>query len=431
MHEGIVQKAQHIHCIGIGGIGVSALARMLVAQGKKVSGSDVSQSVLTEALESEGISIMTGHRVSSHLGDSDVVVYSPAIPNDNPELVFAREQSIPTLSYPQALGEISKHTFTIAVAGTHGKTTTTAMLAGVLRETINPTVIVGSLLKGSQSNFIAGSKDYFLVEACEYKRSFTNLSPDILVITNIEEDHLDYYKNLDDIQRAFNDVVRKVPADGYVVCDIEDDNIKPALNGVQATVRNYRAFLSHDVKLQVPGEHNRKNAAVAHAVGDIFGIEDAEIHQALHTFTGTWRRFEYKGEIANGALLYDDYAHNPTEVKATLEAMKEKYPEKKIIAVFQPHLYSRTKYFLGDFPESFREAEKVIVAPIYAAREIDDGTITHHDLVKALQRERIDAIGRDSFEDIEKHLSEVLIGDEVVVTIGAGDIYTVGEELLK
>jgi len=432
MAEFNLENIKHIHFVGIGGIGVSALARLFLHRGVAVTGSDTEHSQILENLGQEGIRVFVGHDPKNITDDTDLLVYSPAVPENNPERVWAKDAGVPEYSYPEVLGLLSKHPFTIAVSGTHGKTTTTAMIADILKDTeIRPTVIVGSLLSGTKSNFVAGSNDYFLVEACEYQRSFTHIHPNILVITNIDLDHLDYYKNLEDIQHAFNELVKKVPPEGFIVCDIKDERLQPALAGVRAGVVNYRSYISHDISLSVHGTHNRENAAAAEAVADILGIIEEHTHKMLGTFIGTWRRAEKKGKSKAGAEIYDDYAHHPTEVRATLKSFRDQFPDKQIIVVFQPHLYSRTKILMNDFADSFTDADEVLVIPVYAAREKDDGSISHEMLAEALEKAGTPARALSSHEEAVKELDKKMNTTDVVITMGAGDVFQVGEKLVQ
>lgn len=425
-------KIQSVHFVGIGGIGISAIARMMLLLGKRVSGSDTSESKVTEELTHAGAIISVGHR-AEHIPDGcDLVVYTIAVAPENPERAEAGRRKIPMLSYPEMLGIVSAHKYTIAVSGTHGKTTTTAMIAKVLMDAHkDPTVIVGSFLKDVQSNFVAGKSELFVVEACEYRRSFLNLSPKILVITNIDNDHLDYYKDIVDIVSAFNEIARKVPRDGYVVCNPNGPHMHGALLGVTAQIIDYTIYGTNPRELLVPGTHNQMNANAAFAVASVLGLVPLETEKSLSGFSGTWRRFEYKGETPNGAKVYDDYGHHPTEIKATLAGVREFFPHKKIIAVFQPHLFSRTKLLFTDFANAFVDADVVLLAPIYAAREVFDSSVTSESLASAIGKTGKEAFALDSFETIVSQLSGMLSKDTVVLTIGAGDIYHVGEQLLK
>lgn len=450
MNEEFFQNIKSAHFIGIGGIGVSAIVRLFLLKGITVTGSDREASIVTKGLEEQGARIFIGHRKENIPEGVDIVVYSPAVLGTNPELSFAREKGVPTYSYPMILGIVSKGMRTIAVSGTHGKTTTTAMIAEVLINVKkSPTVIVGSLLK-SGSNFVAGTSNLFVVEACEYRRSFLNLFPEVLVITNIDNDHLDYYKNIDDIISAFHELAIKVPKHGFVVANLRDENVRKALSGVTATIVDYSKIgNTDDFNLAVPGDHNIKNAQAVLAVAEILNIAEDEALAALRNFQGTWRRMEYKGELSNGAKVYDDYAHHPTEIRATLQGLRAKYPEKNIRVIFQPHLYSRMKLLLHDFARSFADANEVIVAPIYAAREQPDPEISSEILADAislsLALESADSCFEHEknksgtlrgvraialFPTIEKHLRDTVAPNDIIITMGAGDIVKIGETLL-
>ena len=433
-----LNKVKSVHFIGIGGIGMSALARMMLGRHwqKKVSGSDQSPSHIIEELERLGALISIGHAAESLAQEVDLVVYAIAIPEDNPELYEAKRRGIPTLTYPELLGLVSKDYYTIAISGTHGKTTTTGMVAQVLRDGgLEPTVVIGSLLRDQEqkgSNFIAGVGKYFVVEACEYQRSFLNLDPTILVITNIDNDHLDYYKDIADIQSAFRELAKKVPEEGFVVTNPKDSFIKEAVLDIRAKVIDYTKFVQMPpLKLQVPGMHNQLNAAAALAVADILKIPKVEAEAALKHFPGTWRRFEYKGKTVNGALIYDDYGHHPTEIKATLKAAREQFPKQKIVVAFQPHLYSRTKLLFNDFAKSFSNADEVLLAPIYAAREPNDPDISSGLLAEKIKKEGKNATAFENFNILTEHLLQRISSDQVIITLGAGDIFKVGDALLN
>ncbi|MFQ5662158.1 MAG: UDP-N-acetylmuramate--L-alanine ligase, partial [Candidatus Paceibacteria bacterium] len=296
-----LEKLNKVHFIGIGGIGVSAIARMMLRKGKIVSGSDESPSEITKALEEEGAKIFTEHSAENITEDTDLVVYTVAIDKDNPELKKAKELEIETRTYSQMLGIISEGHYTVAVSGTHGKTTTTAMLAKVTVDSgLNPTVIVGSLMNGS--NFISGNSDFFIVEACEYNRSFLDLNPNVLVITNIDEDHLDYYKDLTDIQGAFTELVSKLGEEDFVVCNPEDEKVKPVIENAKCKIVDYTKV--ENIKdLKVAGEYNQENAKAALRAAEILKVEKEKAVSSLQGFDGVWRRFEYKGKAENGAEI--------------------------------------------------------------------------------------------------------------------------------
>lgn len=416
------------HFIGIGGIGVSAIARMMLLEGKKVSGSDISGSVITEQLSRMGAKIILGHR-RENLGKADLVVYSPAVAADNPEILEAKRSDIPLFSYPEMLGEISKEKFTIAISGAHGKTTTTAMIGGILKDAgLDPTIIVGSFLKGEKSNFVSGKGDYFVVEACEYKKSFLNLYPKVAVITNIDNDHLDYYGNVRNIQKAFAEFVGKIGPDGYLVCNPNGKYLAPVLKRARCKIVDYTKF-PRNLKLKVAGEHNASNAQAAYAVADVLKTNLKKAKQSLENFEGTWRRFEYKGKTKNGALVYDDYGHHPTEIRAALAGARKAFPRNPIFCVFQPHLYSRTKFLMNDFAKSFDGADAVLVTDIYAAREKDDGTHSR-DLVKKIQKFHHNARYASSEQEVIEFLGAHVCEGDCVITMGAGDIYKTGDLLL-
>ncbi|MEX0930171.1 MAG: UDP-N-acetylmuramate--L-alanine ligase [Candidatus Paceibacterota bacterium] len=428
---------KHYYLIGIGGIGMSALARMLAHDGNTVSGSDRDETELTKTLEREGISVVYEQEPENITETIDEVVYTVAIPDDHPELVAARKKGIPVHSYPEMLGEISKDKYTIAVAGTHGKTTTTAMIATILQVAgLDPSVIVGSLLSGTGgggwgSNFVAGTSDYLVVEACEYKRSFLHLNPDVLVITNIEEDHLDYYKNLADIQSAFNKLAEKVPAEGAIVCNPKTDEVMPVVGRYRTRVIDYTELSAEGIELSVPGEHNIQNAQAALSVAAFLRVKEKTARDALRSFKGTWRRYEFKGEkktVGGGsALFYDDYAHHPSEIRATLAAFRKQYPDRRLRVIFQPHLYSRTQQLLDDFSTCFDVADEVIIAPVYAAREAPSAGVDHHALAKAVTSRGAPARVQvfDSFDDLVGYVQGSLEEADLVATLGAGDIHAI------
>ncbi|MEK7538942.1 MAG: UDP-N-acetylmuramate--L-alanine ligase [Patescibacteria group bacterium] len=431
MNQTFLDSIHRAHFIGIGGIGVSALVRLMLARGISVSGSDRTSSLITEKLEMEGAKVFFSHEQKHLPEELDLVVYSPAIADDNPELLMARERGVLTYSYPEALGKISQGMRTIAISGTHGKTTTTAMIAGVLvGAKRSPTVIVGSLLKGSGSNFIGGVSNLFVVEACEYKRSFLSLSPEILVITNIDNDHLDYYGTIEGVQKAFTELAEKVPTTGMIVCNPNDPLVAPILQWAVARVVDYTKGVLM-LPLAVSGEHNKKNAQAALAVARLLDVSEKDAMKSLSMFEGTWRRMEYKGETPSGALVYDDYAHHPTEVRATLQGFRARYPVGRIRIVFQPHLYSRTKLLLNDFAQSFSDADEVIVAPIYAAREKPDPEISAETLVRVISEHHNSVRFGGDFPAIETYLRKTVQKGDIMVTMGAGDIYKVGEALVS
>lgn len=418
--------------IGIGGIGMSALAQMLRHDGAAVSGSDRDASPVTELLESKGIRVAIGQKVENVPADADVVVYSDAVVEGSegfPERARARELGIRELSYFAMLGEVSKGKRTVAVAGTHGKTTTTGMLACILHDAgAEPTAIVGSIVRDFGSNYVHGSSNLFVVEACEYKDHLLELSPEVLVLNNLEWDHTDFFHSLGALQETFRKVIERVPADGAIVTDPSNPNIVPLLVVAKARVVDYTKEPSYTLRL--PGEFNQNNARAAAAAARIItpSITDEMIASSLANFHGTWRRFEYKGKNKNGADVYDDYAHHPTAVRETLKALRAKVSGKVFVA-FHPHLYSRTRDLLDEFATAFADADKVFIAPIYAAREVDDGTISSEILAERIRKNGVDAKALESFDAIEEALAVAGEGD-TIMTMGAGDIYKVADALV-
>jgi len=421
MKNRFLKNVKRIHFIGIGGVGVSAIARMARLYGIKVTGSDRSEGVMTERIKIIGGKIFIGHKKENLYENTDFVVYSPAVKENNPELIYAKELNIPCYSYPEILGLISKDMYTIAVSGTHGKTTTVSMLAEIfIYSNLDPSVVIGGLLKKQKDNFVLGESNYFIVEACEYKESFLSLSPDILIITNIDNDHLDYYKNINNIQNAFAKLVSKTKE--YVICDLSDKNIQKAIKGSKVKIIDYTKQ-KIDFDLLIPGKHNIMNAKSALAVSQLVGIKE-KAKEILKKYSGTWRRFDLLGKTKNNCLVYTDYAHHPTEVKAVIQGAKEKYPDKKLIVVFQPHLFSRTKFFLKGFARALNNADKIILTDIYAGREKNDKSIHSKDLLKEINN----SLYFSKFSDIIKYLKKEK--DSIILIIGAGDVYIIGEKIV-
>lgn len=412
--------------IGIGGIGMSALAQLFADSGVKVSGSDREESPTTELLRKKGIEVAIGQKAENVPSDADLVVYTEAAWEDNPERIRANELGVRQISYFAALGEAAEGKRLIAVAGTHGKTTTTAMLAKILLDAgARPSAIVGSLVKDFGGNFIGGDSDWLVVEACEYKRDFLTLHPEVLVVTNIEWDHTDYYQDLADVQRAFRTLMERAKV---VVTDAESPTIAPLLPGLSARVTDYARQPSFPLSL--PGEYNRMNARAAAAAAReaIPMIADDTLRASLASFAGTWRRFDYRGKTARGADVYDDYAHHPTALRAVLAELRARTKGKLFVA-FHPHLYSRTKDLLPEFATAFTGVDGVFIAPIYAAREVDDGSISSALLAKAVSANGTPAEAK-TFEEIRAAFEEYAGEGDTVATIGAGDIYKVADALV-
>ena len=434
-----LKQIKKVFFIGIGGIGISAIARMMFLDGKEVSGSDMSGSNITEELETLGIKITIGQSFELIPDDVDLIVYTIAIPHYDPKLFKQiTDMGIIYKSYPEMLGIVTANKYTIAVSGTHGKTTTTAMIAKVLIDAEkDPSVIVGSLLKDYKSNLIVGQSEFFVVEACEYERSFLNVKPKILVITNVEADHLDYYKDLADIQRAFGEMVAQT--ENFVVYNSKDINTHVLVSEYEKAsgkvqVVDYSKYLDQVPELAVPGAHNRLDAAAAYAVAEILGIQEGITQKSLAEFGGTWRRLEKKGVTAEGTVVYDDYAHHPTEVRASLQALREIYPkgEKNIVVIFQPHLYSRTKALFADFVTCFKEADRVLLLPIYFAREDKDESVSSEKLAEAMSKNGVQVQAFADFESAEQAVLAFNLGsNDVFVTMGAGEANKVSEKVFK
>jgi len=420
-----------VHMVGIGGIGMSALAQLYRVRGVEVCGSDREASPVTELLHARGIEVLLGHDSAHVSKDTDLLVYSDAVPKDNPERMHAWKHGIPERSYFEALGEATRDGTSIVVAGTHGKTTTTAMLAKVLIDAgLHPTVVAGSILKEQGSNFVEGRPDLFVIEGCEYRRHFLYLHPSILVVTNIELDHTDYYADLSDMQRAFNELAARVSPEGTIIANTDAPNVAPVLQDAAARIVPYQQVSVPS--LLVPGTFNCENAQAAKAA--VYALEpelhEADIDKALATFTGTWRRFEYKGTTGRGALVYDDYAHHPTAIEGTVRTVREAFPDKRLIVLFHPHLYSRTKSFFEQFARALAAADEALVLPIYAAREPRDGRVTSEALVQRILE--LGGIARfvPDFEGAEKRLG-TMGRNTLILTMGAGDVYHVADALTK
>lgn len=415
--------------VGIGGIGMSALAQMLHAQGREVSGSDRSESPTTELLEKHGIHVTLG---DGEIPDgTELLIYSDAVFPDHPVRQRATEKLIPELSYFQALGDISKTMRTVAVAGTNGKTTTTGMLAKILEDAqASPTAVVGSIVRDFESNFLPGVSDLFVVEACEYKNHLLELDPEILIITNIELDHTDFFPDLEAVIETFRKAAHKVSREGVIIADPSSPNVAQVLAGAQARIVDYAQMAIGS--LQLPGEFNRMNAraalAAAKAAFPPLSLE-AGVH-SLSQFRGSWRRFEFKGETKGGATVYDDYAHHPTAVEKTILAAKEKFPDKRIVVAFHPHLYSRTKSFLDEFAGALSSADFSIIAPIFAAREKADPSVSHTMLAERVRDMDGESVAAESFDEV-RDILEKEGPDTVIITMGAGDIYKVAEQITQ
>jgi UDP-N-acetylmuramate--alanine ligase len=439
-----MNKFNHIYFIGIGGISMSALAEIMIDEGCKVSGSDRNNSHIIKRLEVMGAKININHNSENVTADIDLVVYTSAIANDNPELLRAQELKLNIMDRAEFLGYIMKnYSHSICVSGTHGKTTTTGMLSSILLETdLEPTIFLGGEMDAIGGNLRQGSYNLMLTESCEYKRNFLKFNPTMEIILNIEADHLDYYKDLADVESAFVEYAGKLPKDGFLIVNIENAHLFKDIKTNTVTfgkdekadyyAGNINMFPTPsfalmqgknkvmDIELKVLGEHNILNATAAAAACISLGIAPEDIRKGLLNFKGTHRRFEYKGSI-NGAQIIDDYAHHPTEMKATLTTARE-YSKGKIITVFQPHTYSRTKALLGDFADALCLSDKVILLDIYAAREKNNGEIHSKDIIKEMNELSKEGLYAENFEKAAEMVKDMAAEGDTIIAMGAGNV---------
>lgn len=456
-----------VHFVGIGGISMSALAELLQRQGFRVSGSDLKQTPLTEHLRSLGITIYDTQQSENITGELSVVVFTAAVHSDNPELVRARELGLPILERKDLLGQIMKQYRHVAgVSGSHGKTTTTSMLSLMLMEgNLDPTVLVGGVLDGIGGNLRMGSSSYLVAEACEYCNSFLSFYPSDAIILNIEAEHLDFFRDLEDIRHSFRKYAELLPSHGTLVINGSIDRLSELTKDLPARTVTYgicdtaescsrydyaaaavsfdeNGFGSYDlyengillgrVSLKVIGKHNVSNSLAAAALARTYGVSFEAVAAASLHYTGTHRRFEYKGQ-ANGVRVYDDYAHHPSEISATLSAARVCVTgRQRLWCVFQPHTFSRTKAFLHKFAESLSLADVVVLADIYSAsREKDPGDISSADIAVLLKEKGKEVYYFHSFEEIQKFLLENCCADDLLITMGAGDIVSVAESMIQ
>lgn len=450
------EQPVHVHFIGIGGISMSGLAEILLKEDFRVSGSDNKESALTEHLASLGASIFYGQKASNIIPGIDVVVYTAAIREDNEEYREAVRQGLPMLSRAELLGQLmTNYRMPVAVAGTHGKTTTTSMLSHILLAAdLDPTISVGGILKAIGGNIRVGSSDVFVTEACEYTNSFLHFFPKIGIILNIDADHLDFFKDLDDIRNSFRRFAELLPEDGTLIINTCIPDLSEITEGLACKVITYgdngdysAADISHNergeasfdllrhgtltdrIELSVNGDHNVSNSLAAIAAADLLNVPSGAVKDGLRSFYGTDRRFELKGTV-NGVTVIDDYAHHPTEIRASLAAAKN-YPHREIWCIFQPHTYTRTKALFQDFVDVLGTAGHVIMADIYAARETDTLGISSADIAAALKENGCDAYYFSSFREIEDFCVRTCQTGDLLITMGAGDVVNIGEELLK
>ena len=450
-------KKYHIHFVGIGGIGMSGIAELLLNLGYKVSGSDISSSGITRRLERLGGIVFKGHS-EEQIHGADVVVTSSAVGPENPEVVAAGRASIPVIPRAEMLAELMRLKYSVAIAGAHGKTSTTSIVASVLAKGgLDPTVVIGGKLKSIDSNALLGEGDYIVAEADESDGSFLKMSPTIAVVTNIDREHLDYYKGLNHIQEVFLKFIEKIPFYGLAVLCLDNEPIQEIIPNIQKRFTTYGmstqadfmvkdvvfeglrsrfkvyhlGMLLGEILLNLPGIHNVYNSLASIAVGIELDIPFEVIKSALQTAEGVQRRLEIKGE-KKGVTVVDDYGHHPTEIKTTLEAARECWPDRRVVAVFQPHRYSRTQALFDDFTRAFYQSDLLVVLPIYAAGEKEIKGVDGQALFEEIQRHgHKDVVYVESLESAASHLKTILTPNDILLTLGAGDVWKVGEMLLK
>lgn len=443
----------HIYFIGIGGISMSALAEIMLEEGIKVSGSDRSTSHIIKKLQASGANVCIGHDSKNIGNDIDLVVYTSAISDSNPELLRARELNIKIMDRAEFLGAVMKnYNHAICVSGTHGKTTTTGMLSSVLIETdLSPTIFLGGEMDSLGGNLLHGSYELLLTEACEYRRNFLKFNPTMEIVLNIEEDHLDYYNDLKDIESAFVEYAKKLPADGHLIVNLEYRDLFESLEcsvitfGLDNSADYYANNISltpepsytlmkggesiAEISLKVFGEHNILNSLAACAAALSLGIKPETVAKGLFNFKGTHRRYEYKGSL-NGAAVIDDYAHHPSEMKATLKTARS-YTQGKIITVFQPHTFTRTIKLLDGFAEALSMSDEAILLDIYAARETNTGEIHSKDIINKMKNYYREAIYAKSFRDACSIIKAIAKKGDTIITMGAGNVNEIADLLLE
>jgi UDP-N-acetylmuramate--alanine ligase len=418
--------------IGIGGIGISALAKFYLSRGEEIAGSDACDSELLDTLRSSGAKIFIGQKAENISNNCTEIIHTPAAKDDNPEIIEAKKRGLRILSYPEALGELSKNYYTIAISGTHGKSTTTSMLGLALIEAgLDPTIIVGTKLKEfNNTNFRAGKSKYLVIEACEHEASFLNYYPQIAIITNIEEDHLDYYKTLENIQKAFEEFVSHIPEDGYLVKE-ERIGLESKGTNISYSITDEEMAKIKPV-MQLPGEHNLLNALAVYKTAQILGAKEEDILRSLSKYQGSWRRFD----ISNiGKLIFiDDYAHHPTEIEATLKSAREKYPDKKICCVYEPHQYQRTQFLFNGFISTFqnnlknKNLDQLFLIDVYDVVGREGNEEIKKNYNSKILAEKIQNQNCLYLED-KREIKKVINNYDVVIMMGAGTIYNISQQL--
>jgi UDP-N-acetylmuramate--alanine ligase len=452
-------KLRRIHFVGIGGVGMSGIALLLHNLGFEVSGSDVKESDITRKLREFGIPVMIGHRSENSLG-AEVLVYSSAVSRDNPEIASALTQRIPVIPRAEMLAELMRMKFSVAVAGTHGKTTVTSLIAALMMKGgLDPTTAIGGRIMGTEAGARLGRSEFMVAEADESDRSFLLLYPSIAVITNIEREHLDVYRNLAEIKRAFVEFANRVPFFGTVVAGIDSPAVrqvfpkferkkisygltsKAELRATRVKLEAFRSSFLFSARgyeigrftINLAGLHNVQNALAALAVAMELGVNFEDCGQALETFSGVHRRLELRGE-KDGITVMDDYGHHPTEIRVTLRALREAYPDRRIVVVFQPHRYTRTKFLGPEFGPAFADANVLVLLPIYAASETPIPGVTNEVIAEAAQNTsggRLRIVKCEDAKAAVEWLSTNALKGDVVITQGAGNIWEIGRDFLK
>lgn len=452
-----LDNIKNIHFVGIGGISMSGLAEIMLTAGYNVTGSDLNSSKIIDRLSIKGAKITIPHD-SKNVEGSELVVYTAAVKKDNPELVRASELAIPVMDRAEFLGIIMKdHHYGIAISGCHGKTTTTSMVSLIFKNAnLDPTILLGGELDAINGNVLVGNSDYFITEACEYFESFLKFYPYVGAILNVEEDHLDYFKDIDHIMSAFYKFAQLIPKDGALVVCADSENAMKIAETAKCNILsygienpadytatnitfnqlghpsfdvNFRGNKIGEFSLNIPGKHNILNSLASIAIGINAGIEIEIVKTSLLEFRGTYRRFDIKG-TQNNITVIDDYAHHPTEIRATLEAAVQ-FPHKKVWCVFQPHTYSRTRTLFNDFAKAFYNADTAIITDIYSAsREKDNGDIHSRDLVNEANKNSNNTVYIKDFEEIADLIAREAQPGDIVFTMGAGDIFKLGQMIL-
>jgi UDP-N-acetylmuramate--alanine ligase len=443
------EQKKHVHLIGIGGIGMSGLARYFHSKGWQVSGSDASASALTKALVKEGIRVTIGHHKAAVRPNMGLVVYNRAIPHDNPELLAAKNLRIITLPYARVLGGITDEYTTIAITGSHGKSTTTALAAlTLIKGGLEPTVLIGTNLREFHGkNIRMGKSHYLVLEADDFGSAFLEYSPTYAIVTNIDKEHLDHYKNFANLKEAFLQFLARTQRGGALILNRDDENLQELKTRIMTMAKNrglkivWYSLRDPSIKtiktmLRIPGEHNVSNAAAAHALGKVLKISEVKIQKALNAYRGAWRRMEYKGRF-RGARVFDDYAHHPTEIKATLAAFRAQYPGRKIVCVFQPHQAKRLKLLFNEFAGAFNDADETILLPLYKVpgRDEKPGRFDSLGLAKAVWKR--DPQQFFLYLTNSRHLKNAILelpgplSKKIIIMMGAGDIVNLTDSLVS